>query len=741
MTGRIDKERPDGLLPDPELSETQQLLLGVDVPEGEYDIDSILAEYRDYTPAPKPEPKPDPKPEPGPVPAPRPEGHHAPKRAPSPEPEQEPKPGPLPGPKPEPKPKAGPKQKKQRPKAVPKVETKPEKPRREPEPPPAAREGPAVPGAEAEGARRKTEPKLEDVVASTVDEVKAEQDVQQKKFRRRLIRRRKKAARILPGQPPPEDEGPPPIEAANWHRRRYRECRRGLRLSAPVLLLLWLPWVLAQMGVSIPFFSENSDNASICILIPQAAICLLCWPVFRAAWEGLRSGEWDICTSAALCSVVTLLDEMTLLLLPGRSDTVPLGGAASTLAFFALWGLTNYHRGFGESFRVAAMGVPTRVAGVSDFGVARGSGSGRGYYSAAMMEDTSSQWQRLLLPVLAAASAVFAVLSTVGQGRAQNLLWCWSVILCASSPLAFPLAFCVPFGRIAARMARCGSAAAGHFGALALSSSRQAVVTDLDLFPPGSVSIGGQKLYGEESHEALAYAASLAAGSGGILGRLFSDACRREDVPLPAVEHFHIHDGGFGGMIHGQTVLLGTPAFMRHQAVRLPAALPYKTSVCLAVDGQLQAIFGLKYTAADTVLSAVRMAQRSGVRFALAVRDGNISPRLVKSVFGFGGASALDRDDRVALSDPDRPAEGCCGLLYREGLVPLVTLVSGSIRLCQLTRIGDLLSVSAGVAGALLGLYLTFTGSYSVLTPLLILTYMLLWTVPMLPLVWSADKL
>ncbi len=87
----------------------------------------------------------------------------------------------------------------------------------------------------------------------------------------------------------------------------------------------------------------------------------------------------------------------------------------------------------------------------------------------AAMEDTSSQWQRLLLPVLAAASLVFAALSSAGQGRGQDFLWCWSVILCTSSSLVFPLSFSVPFGRTASHLARSGAAAAGLYGAAAFA--------------------------------------------------------------------------------------------------------------------------------------------------------------------------------------------------------------------------------------------------------------------------------
>ena len=105
------------------------------------------------------------------------------------------------------------------------------------------------------------------------------------------------------------------------------------------------------------------------------------------------------------------------------------------------------------------------------------------------------------------------------------------------------------------------------------------------------------------------------------------------------------------------------------------------------------------------------------------------------------GAQRPELSERLALSDPEREAAGPNGLLYREGLLPYASLVAGSRRLCQTAAVGNLISIFSSIAGALLGFYLTFTGSYGVLTPLLLLIFLLLWTAPMLPLVWTVDKL
>lgn len=767
---------------DPSLLDTQRLLLGVDLPEdAPFDLDDILAEYGSgHMPSPPPEEAPEPAPEPEP-PAP-------------PEPEPEPDP-PAPS-----RPRSRFKLRRPEPPEEAPVEEAPGEAVPSPPPPPPAEETPPPPPppeppveeaaegeseedaldlafwddfAMAEGLRltedepeeplaQEPEPpaapsgpeeppvSMEDVVASTVDAVREEQEKRQEKLRRRLekaigresrtaSKRREPASR----RPLPEVESEPSsTETAARHKRRFRECRRALTLAGAVLAVLWLPWLLEQLGVAVPFFSDSADNAALCVLLGQAAVCILCWPVYRAAVQGLRDGSWTIYATALLCTLVTLLDEMTMLLLPERTDAAPLGGLAAALSVCALWGLTGWHRGMAETFRIAAMGEPARVVDCGPQGISRGRGSGAGFYTRAAMEDTSSQWQRLLLPVLAAASLVFAALSSAGQERGQDFLWCWSVVLCASSSLVFPLSFCVPFGRAAVHLARSGASVAGMYGAAAFASGRRLVVTDADLFPPGAARLAGVKLYGEEQNRALSYAAALTAQGGGLLARLFGDAARLNHVSLQSLEHFHIHeDGGLGGMIHGETVLVGSPSFMRRQAVRLPHSLASKTAVCLAVDGELTAVFTVKYAAAEPVEYALRILRRNGFRLSLATRDGNLTPKFLKARFGWdGGAEPLEIGERLTLSDPEREADGPEGLLYRDGILPYAFLAVDSRRLCQTVLVGNLLSIFSSIAGALLGFYLTFTGSYVVLTPVLLLTYMVLWVIPMLPLVATVDK-
>lgn len=111
---------------------------------------------------------------------------------------------------------------------------------------------------------------------------------------------------------------------------------------------------------------------------------------------------------------------------------------------------------------------------------------------------------------------------------------------------------------------------------------------------------------------------------------------------------------------------------MRHKAVRLPATMPSRTTVCLAVDGELTAVFSVKYNTSEPVEAALRALSRNGLHLALAVRDGNITPKLLKTRFGTdGGAAFLELSERLAMSDPDRRPAAPMGFYTGRGCSPL----------------------------------------------------------------------
>ena len=68
--------------------------------------------------------------------------------------------------------------------------------------------------------------------------------------------------------------------------------------------------------------------------------------------------------------------------------------------------------------------------------------------------------------------------------------------------------------------------------------------------------------------------------------------------------------------------------------------------------------------------------------------------------------------------------------MFREGLLPYVEAVAGSRRYCKAASHCSFLALLSSVVGTLLSFYLCFMEAYTLLTPLNLLLFLLLWLVP-----------
>ena len=91
---------------------------------------------------------------------------------------------------------------------------------------------------------------------------------------------------------------------------------------------------------------------------------------------------------------------------------------------------------------------------------------------------------------------------------------------------------------------------------------------------------------------------------------------------------------------------------MRKRGVNLPRNLGLKTGVFLSVDGTLIAVFAVKYMPAENVDWALHALHHSRITPVLAVRDGNITPALLKRKFGTDARAVYPKlSTRLALSE------------------------------------------------------------------------------------------
>ncbi len=614
-------------------------------------------------------------------------------------------------------------------------------------PPPKAPEEP--PEALEEALPKAPRPiSMEEVVGLTVDAVMEEETAEPLLRPRRGLfsRRRLEETEELYSPPEPEPEpvpeaeriGPEPADLSDAAEDFRTEAKRrgGGVTAAFCLALVPAALLLAEYrGVEVPYWTGQAFTQTVFLLAVLAVECVLGRHVFLKAGRMLVRRR---CTSELLTcisAVVMAADCAARLLRPGRTDAALYAPVACMAMAFAMWGGARESRGMYDTFRAAAVDdEPPYLVTETDKGACKQRGSVPGFYTTALRDDAVTLWQTALLPVVLVASVVFAGLSSLGQGRGDDFFLNWSAILGAGAAFALPLCWGLPFARLARHLQKAGCAVAGWSGAERISRRRRMVLTDSDLFPPGTIQLNGVKVFGEEMKKAVSYAATLTRCAGCGLHRLFEGLMRSELGRYEDADDFSFYEeGGYSANIHGETVLLGTASFMRKMDVRLPAGINLKTGVFLAVDRQIAAVFAVKYNAAENVDFALRMMRRSRITPILAARDPNINPALVKRKFHKGVKMDFpDLSARVALSEAELDRGMPRALLFREGLLPYADAVVGSRRMCKAVRQGAALSFFSSAAGTLLAFYLVFGGNYELLTPLALLTFLLLWTLPVL---------
>ena len=691
---------------------------------------SVPAGRPDSPPVSKPEAEPAPEPEA--APASKPAEPPAPKQEPPPPPKPEAAPAPKAETPPSPEPETTP---------VPEAE-----PETEPSP---ATESPSAPGpareTEKPGAEKLDIPHprsvpLEDVVGSTVDAVMEEAREAAPPPRRRLFSRRPAEEPAPPKpdpKPDPEPIGPEPSlwEAAHaarqfYIRRKHTQILPLVTALPPTMLLL-----LERYQVKVPYWSGDPNIQCVFLLICLGLTAVLCRHVFLKGFGMLRRRR---CVAELLVSLSVLASGLDCLLrLLGIRDgaALPYASVSCMALVFAQWGVRRESKGTYDMFRASAVDDdPPYLVTNTPQGACKQRGSVPGFFTTASRSDVSTLWQTALLPVFLAASVVFALLSSVGQGRGGDFLLNLSAILPAAATFSLPLCWALPWSRLAEHLQKTGCAVAGWSGAQKISAQKRMIVTDADLFPPGTVQLSGRKLYGETQERALSLAASMARAAGSGLERLFNNLIRSEGGRYEKVDDFSFYEeGGWSGTVKGESVLMGGAAFMRRMNVKLPLDANLKTGVFLSVDKELIAAFAIKYSSAENVEFALKMMQRSRIQPILASRDPNITPSLIRRKFGRGiHLEYPGLTERVALSEAEKDRDLPRALLFREGLLPYAEAVTGSLRLCKAVRRAAAISLLGSWAGTLLTFYLTSLGAYELLSPLTLEVFLLLWTLPVL---------
>jgi hypothetical protein len=435
----------------------------------------------------------------------------------------------------------------------------------------------------------------------------------------------------------------------------------------------------------------------------------------------------------------TLADALTAGFWENRLNCLPCAAVTAFGLTFHLWGYQARRKGDRLTAKAAAQARTPYVVTLDENkwsgrpAYTKWSGSAIGFGSQLQMPDAGSRTYRIAGPLFLLACFLCAVMASVGQDVSGRFLWCASTIFTAAAPWSALLAYGLPYKKLSARLNRVGAALAGWVGA---ARSRQGgiVMTDGDLFPPGSVKVTQVKVFGGIATEkAVAYTATLMRVLNCGLTRPFHDLLRTQGAFYREVSGVRPHEGGMSGIIRNQEVLVGTASFMHLMKVPMPQGLNVKNAVFCSISGQLAGMFLLEYRMSTEVNPSLSALMHADVIPILATRDFNLIPALLGQKFRL----PVDKmefppvERRLELSKPDQEHDDIpIALLCREGLTAFSDAVVGARRLRSAARLSLLFTVLSAVIGVALTFYLTAVGAYTTLTPMVFLLFMALWLVP-----------
>lgn len=529
--------------------------------------------------------------------------------------------------------------------------------------------------------------------------------------------------------------------------KRYAKGLKGAQVRAVLVFLLLFPalyltlapaalWYLPEpLGTSaaLRVYALAALQGLALLLSLDGVLKALVWP-----FQGRVGMELLI----VLANLAVLLDALALpSLSAGAPEQVPFTLPAMLGLWCMLWGSLQERRGQRLACRTAATAsepyLVTRDEGKwnNRDTYAKWSGPVNGFGSQVQAPNGAQRIYRVMVPLLLVAAALFALLSSVGRERPEDLLWALSAILTAGASLSATLCYGLPWRRISQRLAKTGAALAGWPGATNTTGSSNLLLTDIDLFPVGAVSLNGVKIFGDFPIEkVVAVTATLIRDAGSGLTKVFYDLLRSQGGVYRRGESFTAFEGGgVSEIIRDQQVLVGSAAFMVLMDVPMPPGLKVKNAVFCAIDGDLAGIFALNYHLPGTVAPAVDCLIHNKITPVLCNRDFNLIPSVLRQRFKLPADKmeypAVER--RRELSEPEQDhSDTLTAVLCREGVGPYAEAVVGARRLRSAVRLSTVLCCLGSVVGLLLSFYLACVAAYGSLTPLNLTVFLLMWLVP-----------
>lgn len=528
---------------------------------------------------------------------------------------------------------------------------------------------------------------------------------------------------------------------AGPEKRYYELCEVGVG-KLQVAMFLCLVVVAVSAGAGILYSLDKIPENRMRLMVFGQVLAMLLGALLgsyqmldglAALFKGKFTANTLLCVTFFACCADSLfcLQELR----------VPICAAFTLEVMMSLW--DTYHRRVTEMGMMDTMRKAIRLHGVvkcADYyeggsAIVRSEGDVDAFMDNYQEASGPERAQNIYAFLALLASIAVAVAAGLLHGVSMGVQ-IFSTTLLVAMPASFFIALTRPLAVLERRLHELGTVLCGWKGVLGLSAKCMFPLDDDDLFPAGSVKMNGVKFYGDRNPETIiAYAAALMRANGGSLAPIFEKLLSsRNGVRFPAKNVQFYGNGGIGGEINDDPVLMGTLDFLKEMGVEIPDGTMVKQAVYISVDGDLCGLFALTYNRVRQAAAGMAtLCSSRRIRPVILAKDFVLTANFLKEIFGLRPRRTAfpSRSERLALSnrkpDPDAPA---LALTTQEGLSSVAYAITGARALRTASRLGVIVHMTGGILGILIMAALAVLGTTALLTPIHILLYQLVWMIP-----------
>ena len=360
--------------------------------------------------------------------------------------------------------------------------------------------------------------------------------------------------------------------------------------------------------------------------------------------------------------------------------------------------------------------------------------------------DPSESASQVLAPMGLIASLVLCIACLLITRSVPTALSAFAAACCACVAVANMAAVNLPISRLCKTARRAGAMVVGYEAVDRLGDVNAVLVDAEELFPRGTVVLGGIKTFGDRAgaEEAIMAASALMRETGGPLSGVFDQVISENEDTLPQVEDFTYEDGGgIVGQVDGKTVCIGSRALLINHHIEVPAreeesqfTAGNKSVIYIAVGESIAALLVLTYTADRRRKNELQRLEDSGVSILVRTTDPNVTGALVSRLFGIDAASVSVLEGQTAAT-AQQLLEGTVAradaLAATKGRVEsMMSVISACV--AQKRTIGLVVAVqnAAVVLGFVLVAFLACFGGMSQLTSLVLFLFQAFWVLVVL---------